>query len=86
MQTEILVRGLADTLWYLETADNGAISPEAASVVYDIVADTMLRLDKAEKAEVAAVLAGLARSVGDAEQAEFLADLPNGLGLIGSDE
>ena len=81
MNTEILVQTLADTLLYLEATSDDKIAPEVAATVYDIVAESLIRLDKADKAEVARVLTALADRTVDPEKAEFLADLPNGLGL-----
>ncbi|MGX6606004.1 hypothetical protein ACWKSP_28325 [Micromonosporaceae bacterium Da 78-11] len=87
MNTEILVHTLAETLLYLESVPDEKIAPEVASTLYDIVAEALIRLEKSDKAEVAAILAALADRTKDPEQAEFLADLPNGLGLVtGEDE
>lgn len=86
MRTEILVSSLAETLYYIETVAGREISPEAAGVVYDLMADALMRLDKADKQELAAILAAIAGGTRDPEKAEFLADLPNGLGLTDGTE
>ena len=82
MNTEILVQTLADTLLYLENTADDKIAPEVASTVYDIVAESLIRLDRPDKAEVTQILTSLAERTSDQEKAEFLADLPNGLGLV----
>ena len=86
MNTEILVQTLADTLLYLESTSDEKIAPEVAATVYDIVAESLIRLEKSDKAEVARILTKLAERTTNHEKAEFLADLPNGLGLVTSDE
>ena len=86
MNTEILVQTLADTLLYLEATSDEKIAPEVAATVYDIVAESLMRLEKPDKAEVAQILTSLAERTADHGKAEFLADLPNGLGLVTSDE
>jgi hypothetical protein len=86
MNTEILVQTLADTLLYLESVPDEKVSPESASAIYDIVAASLLRLDKADKAEMAQVLGALADATTNPEKAEFFADLPSGLGLVTGDE
>jgi signal transduction histidine kinase len=86
MNTEILVQTLADTLLYLESTADEKIAPEVAATVYDIVAESLIRLEKPDKAEVARILTKLAQRTTDQQKAEFLADLPNGLGLAGGDE
>jgi hypothetical protein len=82
MNTEILVQTLADTLLYLESVPEDEVSPESASVIYDIVAASLMRLDKADKAEMAQILTALGETTTNPEKAEFLADLPSGLGLV----
>jgi signal transduction histidine kinase len=86
MNTEILVQTLADTLLFLEGTADEKIAPEVAATVYDIVAESLIRLEKSDKAEVARILTKLAERTTDQQKAEFLADLPNGLGLVTSDE
>jgi hypothetical protein len=86
MNTEILVQSLAETLLYIESLPEEKISAESQSVIYDIVTAALQRLDKGDKAEVAKVLTDLADASDDPEQADFLADLPNGLGLVTGDE
>lgn len=86
MTTEILVQTLADTLLYLENTSDDKIAPEVAATVYDIVAESLIRLEKPDKAEVTRILTSLADRTKDVEKAEFLADLPNGLGLVTKDD
>jgi signal transduction histidine kinase len=86
MTTEILVQTLADTLLYLENTSDDKIAPEVAATVYDIVAESLIRLEKPDKAEVTRILTSLAGRTTDQEKAEFLADLPNGLGLVTKDD